>query len=178
MKAIIEKIKNLPIRFWAYYSVFGVIALSAIGSYYYFTSVKPVSPVIAETVSSTGMAVSEDVYLVYSDNEVAFNESVLAGFRDIGKKFNQNVITVKKDDKNVSDIMSKFASGAYYPVFVFGKSSPNVKFSDIPKEMVVESGDKFAMKEPLVLNLPKIVIERNEALNALLSKYETNVTAK
>jgi len=61
----------------------------------------------------------------------------------------------------------------YYPMFVFKQNSPNIKYNNIPKNnLYVDDKNKlFAIDEPILLNLPKIIIPRTEEINSLITKY-------
>lgn len=129
------------------------------------------------SVSGTGVVATEKVYLVYNENPVVFSKAVIDGFVELGKKYNQELIPVLSNDEKVSDVVKAMGDKIYYPMFVFSTTSPNIKYSDIPKDAIVEDSKNglFVMKEPIMLNLPKIVYPRNAEINALLSKYELNV---
>lgn len=129
------------------------------------------------SVNSTGTVAAEKVYLIYNENPVVFSKSVINGFVELWKKYNQELIPVLSNDVKVSDIVNAMGDKVYYPMFVFSNTSPNIKYADIPKDAIVEDlkSGLFIMKEPIMLNLPKIVYPRNAEINALLSKYELNI---
>lgn len=156
-------------------AIFAVILTTSNGK-----DTKVVSTSTGTTLSgstASGQVAIEDVYLVYTKNDIVFNQGVLSGFTEVGKKFNQNIIPTIDTDPLVSGIIKAAGDKVYYPMFVFKNNSPNIKFSEIPKESVYvdESRGLFAIKEPILLNLPKIVYPRNAEINALLGKFERNV---